>query len=314
MKSLRAAVRQDLERLTAGDLVLVACSGGADSMGLAIGLLDVAPEFAIRVGVIAIDHDLQPGSRARAEEVVASLKARGADPAEAITVQVGKEGGLEAAAREARYEALTAAADRHGAAAIYLGHTSSDQAETVLLGLARGSGARSLSGMADVNVRYRRPLLHLSRDQVREEVMEAGVTIWDDPHNADPRFTRVRARAVMNQLERELGPGIEEALVRSAALLRDDADALDEWAAEAMVKVITENKIDLNALMVYPRAIRTRVIKQFFRNQGLPSLTADHIRAVDALASDWRGQGPVALPGHMDAAREGGLLTLRPRA
>lgn len=314
MRLVRAAVRSDLEQLSPGDQVLVACSGGADSLALALALLEESKQFAIRVGVISIDHQLQDGSRQRAEEVVEMLRLRGAAPAEVMSVTVGNEGGLEAAARTARYQALDDAADQYGAVAIYLGHTASDQAESVLLGLARGSGARSLSGMARVNGRYRRPLLHLTRAQVRDEVAALGLPIWDDPHNEDPRFTRVRARHLMPQLESQLGPGIEAALVRSASLLRDDADALDQWADETFLKVATDQEVDLEQLMFYPRAIRTRVIKRFLSNAGLPAVSADHISAVEALASHWRGQGPVALPGDVDAARAGGVLTLRPRS
>lgn len=313
MKVIRAAVREDLKQLAPGDLVLVACSGGADSVALSLALLDVAAEFAIRVGAISIDHQLQPGSRERAEEVVSWLKELGAEPAEAISVKVGNQGGVEAAARTARYAALDDAADRHRAAAIYLGHTASDQAETVLLGLARGSGSRSLSGMAQVVGRYRRPLLHLTREEVRNEVNQSTFPIWDDPHNEDSRFARVRVRKIMPEIEVQLGPGVEAALVRSAALLRDDADALDHFADEAFVKVATGGEIDVAALMSHPRAMRTRVIKRFASENGLPPLTAEHIDAVEALASRWKGQGPVALPGHVDAFREGGALKFRPR-
>lgn len=314
MKSIRAAVRADLDQLAPGDLVLVACSGGADSMGLAVALLEESAAFAIRVGVISIDHGLQPGSQERAHALVERLKERGAQPAEAISVQVDDQGGLEAAARTARYQALDLAAQRHNASAIYLGHTSSDQAETVLLGLTRGSGARSLSGMARINGRYRRPLLHLTREQVRQEVAAEGIEFWDDPHNDDPRFSRVRTRQLLSDVEKDLGPGIESALVRSAALLRDDADALDGWAEEVLLKVASQHEVDLTQLMLYPRAIRTRVIKRFLANAGLPAVSFDHISSVEALASQWRGQGPVALPGDVDARRDGGVLRLERRS
>lgn len=311
---LRAAVRQDLELLTPGDLVLVACSGGADSVGLALTLLKESSDFAIRVGVISIDHQIQDGSNERAQQLVKALKEKGAAPAEVIAVSVGRDGGLEAAARTARYAALDEAAKRHGAAAIYLGHTASDQAESVLLGLVRGSGARSLSAMARVNGIYRRPLLGLTREEVRAEVENMGFAIWDDPHNDDMNFTRVRVRRLLMDAERELGPGLQEALVRSAAQLRDDADALDGMVDEIYSKITSDKKLDLNALMVFPRALRTRAIKRFLKECGALQTTSQHIDAVEALASMWKGQGPVALPGHLDAAREGTFLTVRPRS
>ncbi|MFE7122016.1 tRNA lysidine(34) synthetase TilS, partial [Streptomyces sp. NPDC057654] len=151
-------------------LVLVACSGGADSMALASALAFEAPKLGIRAGGVTVDHGLQYGSDLRAAEVVSRLTAIGLDPVESVTVTVGRDGGPEAAARDARYAALNAAAERHGAAAVLLGHTRDDQAETVLLGLARGSGTRSLSGMAVASGdgrRYRRPFLSLDRQTAR---------------------------------------------------------------------------------------------------------------------------------------------------
>ncbi|WP_030955205.1 tRNA lysidine(34) synthetase TilS, partial [Streptomyces sp. NRRL S-481] len=132
-------------------LVLVACSGGADSMALASALAFEAPKLGVRAGGVTIDHGLQPGSDVRAAEVVLRLRELGLDPVDSVAVSVGRAGGPEAAARDARYAALDTAAERHGAAAVLLGHTRDDQAETVLLGLARGSGIRSLSGMAAVS-------------------------------------------------------------------------------------------------------------------------------------------------------------------
>lgn len=311
--SVRGAVRDDLQNLSPGDRVIVAVSGGADSVVLALTLLEEAGEFAIKVGAISIDHQLQEGSRERAEKLISLLRERGADPAEVVAVNVGTEGGLEAAARDARYEALDKAAAQCGASAIYLGHTASDQAEGVLLGLLRGSGARSLSGMAKVNGIYRRPLLGLTREEVRKEATRFDFPIWDDPHNDEDRFSRVRIRKFLVELENRIGPGIESALVRTASLLRDDADALDLLTSQVYPTLIKGQSLDLKGLMEFPRAIRTRVIKTFLRDAGLPLMAAEHIDAVEALASQWRGQGAVALPGHVDAAREDGLLTLRSR-
>ncbi|NEC77799.1 tRNA lysidine(34) synthetase TilS, partial [Streptomyces sp. SID7958] len=136
-----------------------------------------------------------------------------------------------------RYAALDAAAERHGATAVLLGHTRDDQAETVLLGLARGSGIRSLSGMAAVSGadgRYRRPFLQLDRQTARRACMVQSLPVWDDPHNADPAFTRSRLRHEgLPALEKALGKGVVEALARTAQLSRDDADALDAWASRA---------------------------------------------------------------------------------
>lgn len=205
-------------------------------MALASALAFEAPKLGIRAGGITVDHGLQPGSDLRAEEVVLRMRELGLEPVESIAVTVGRSGGPEAAARDARYAALDDAAVRHGAIAVLLGHTRDDQAETVLLGLARGSGIRSLSGMAAVSGaggRYRRPFLGLDRQTARKACMVQSLPVWDDPHNADPAYTRSRLRQEgLPALEKALGKGVVEALARTAQLSRDDADALDAWAGQ----------------------------------------------------------------------------------
>ncbi|GAA2346421.1 tRNA lysidine(34) synthetase TilS [Streptomyces cuspidosporus] len=228
----------------AAPLVLVACSGGADSMALASALAFEAPKLGLRAGGVTVDHGLQAGSDVRAAEVAERLRLLGLEPVESVAVSVGREGGPEAAARDARYAALDAAAERHGAVAVLLGHTRDDQAETVLLGLARGSGIRSLSGMAQVSGaqgRYRRPFLRLDRQTVRRACLAQSLPVWDDPHNVDPAYTRSRVRhEALPVLEKALGKGVVEALARTAQLSRDDADALDAWAARAEAEVRTD--------------------------------------------------------------------------
>lgn len=191
-----------------GALVLVACSGGADSLALAAALAFVASRARLRAGLVTVDHQLQEGSAQRAEAVVKVARDMGLEPAEVLTVTVGAQGGPEAAAREARYAALAEAAERLKAETVLLGHTRDDQAETVLLGLARGSGLRSLSGMAARSRRYRRPLLDLPRATTVAACRAMGLTPWDDPHNEDPRYTRVRVRrTVLPVLEAGQGQG-----------------------------------------------------------------------------------------------------------
>ncbi|WP_369206593.1 tRNA lysidine(34) synthetase TilS [Streptomyces sp. PU-14G] len=219
-------------------LVLVACSGGADSMALASALAFEAPRLGVRAGGVTVDHGLQAGSAERAEDVAGRLTGLGLDPVESVAVRIGRTStGPEAAAREARYAALDEVAERYGAAAVLLGHTRDDQAETVLLGLARGSGTRSLSGMAAVSGpqgRYRRPFLGVDRQTTRKACMVQSLPVWDDPHNTDPAYTRSRVRhEALPALEKALGKGVIEALARTAQLSRDDADALDAWTDDA---------------------------------------------------------------------------------
>ncbi|MGP3968400.1 tRNA lysidine(34) synthetase TilS [Streptomyces sp. 6N223] len=314
-------------------LILVACSGGADSVALASALAFEAPRLGLRAGGVTIDHGLQPGSAARAREVAERLADLGLDPVEAVTVSVGRSGGPEAAARTARYAALDAAADRHGAAAVLLGHTRDDQAETVLLGLARGSGIRSLAGMAasfpgvtapaggrpdaagGAPHRYRRPFLGVDRQTTRKACLVQSLPVWDDPHNADPSYTRSRVRhEALPVLEKALGRGVVEALARTAWLSRDDADALDDWARHALRAASrADGGLDVAALHELPAAVRRRVLRLAAIDAGAPagSLFARHIEETDRLITAWRGQRPLNLPGRVEARRQGGRLVLQ---
>ncbi|QAY69194.1 tRNA lysidine(34) synthetase TilS [Xylanimonas protaetiae] len=256
--AVRLAVRGALAGSGPGDLVLVACSGGADSLALAAALAHESRRvgrsvrsrgFAVRAGAVVVDHGLQPGSDDVAASAAAQCRALGLDPVLVRRADVVRDGGdgIEAAARAARYAALDAAAAETGAAAVLLGHTLDDQAEQVLLGLARGSGARSLGGMPTARGVYRRPLLALRRAQTRAACQAQGLAWWDDPTNdltgdptadlsgAVPLRTRVR-HEVLPLLEDVLGPGTLEALARSAALLRTDADALDAAASALLAE------------------------------------------------------------------------------
>jgi tRNA(Ile)-lysidine synthase len=194
-------------------------------------------------------------------------------------------------------------ADR-GLAAVLLGHTLDDQAETVLLGLARGAGARALAGMAPARGPYRRPLLAVDRATTRRACDEAGLSAWEDPHNLDPAYARVRVRArVLPVLEEALGPGVAAALARTAAQLREDADALD---------ALTPLTDDVAALAALPAALRTRALKRWAEGACGAPVTSAHVDALRALVDDWHGQGSVALPGGVLVRRAGGRLASLP--
>ncbi|KJK55308.1 tRNA lysidine(34) synthetase TilS [Saccharothrix sp. ST-888] len=296
-------------------LVLVAVSGGADSMALAIATAFEAPKLGLRVGAVTVDHGLQQGSAERAQQVADRLRELGLDPVEVIPVHVGHQGGPENAARDARYAALDAAAERHRSIAVLLGHTQDDQAETVLLGLARGSGARSLAGMPAHKGRYRRPLLELDRAATRQACAAQSIPVWDDPHNSDPAYTRSRVRhEVLPVLEKHLGAGVVEALARTARLFRDDADALDQWAALAERDLRTgDGTLDVGKLSELPPAVRRRVLRRAALRAGSPGgdLFARHLETVDQLVTGWRGQGPLHLPGGVEVTRRCGTLVFR---
>jgi tRNA(Ile)-lysidine synthase len=313
---VRLAVRRGLSGagLAPGDLVLAACSGGADSLALAAALAFEAPRLGVRGGGVTVDHGLQAGSADQAQKVVKALTAMGLDPVDSVRVTVSASGypGPEAAARAARYQALDQAASTCGAAVILLGHTLDDQAETVLLGLARGSGARSLAGMPERNGRCLRPLLGVSRATTRAACAALNLDPWEDPQNADPSYTRVRVRhQLLTVMEKELGPGVTQALARTARQLRADADFLDSVArAEAERLASAGPGLPVDALAGLPDAIRSRVLRNAAIAAGCPAaaLTARHVAALDGLVTGWRGQRWTDLPGGIRGQRRYGKL------
>jgi tRNA(Ile)-lysidine synthase len=358
--------------------VLVALSGGADSLALAAATAFEAPRAGgdadlrtrggagLRAGAVIVDHGLQDGSADVAERAAAQARALGLDPVLVRRVEVGTDGGPEAAARDARYAALAAAASETGAIAVLLGHTLDDQAETVLLGLARGSGGASLSGMAPVmrarlrppavsaparagasdsagrisgagrstaagsssgagsssaaasdaaggaSVTYLRPLLGIRRAQTVQFCVDSGLEPWHDPQNADLAFARVRVReSVLPMLERELGPGIAEALARTAELSREDSEALDHFAEEQAEELADHAEAGLSlsvkGLAHNPAALRQRIIRLAVASEFGVSLSRAQTLEVARLVTDWHGQGELHLPG-IRVVRQGGLL------
>ena len=316
--------------------LVVGCSGGADS--LALTLAAAAVRGVDDVQAVVVDHRLQEGSAERAAATVALLAERGI-AGRVHAVDVTGPGGIEAAARRARRAALCAARP-HPDSPILLGHTLDDQAETVLLGLGRGSGARSLAGMRRWDPPFLRPLLTVRRATTRAAC--AGLAVWDDPHNADPRFTRVRLRhEVLPLLEDVLSGGVAEALARTADQLREDADAVDALATHLLaaalrptaqaVRPVEEGDIpptqsqrchpaaaaptpelDLAVLADVPPALRRRVLRAWLAAAGVTGLTATHLHAADALAARGPDRAGVAVPGGLELFRASGRLGIRP--
>ncbi|WP_018352301.1 tRNA lysidine(34) synthetase TilS [Longispora albida] len=298
-----AAVRVAVRRtLPASGPVLVACSGGADSLALAAALAFEGPRAGLRTGLVTVDHQLQEGSAERAS-LLAAWAENHFDFVRVETVTVNPGAGPEAAARTARYEALERVAAETGASAVLLGHTQDDQAETVLLALARGSGPRGISGMPASRGVYTRPLLDLPRATVRQACADEGLDSWEDPHNTDDRYARARVRELIGTL----GAKVVANLARTAALVAADCAELDRQAAEAYRPAET---LDTARLAALAAPIRTRVIRTWALASGaLPAdLTHQHILAVDALVTNWRGQGPIPLPGNVSVTRRNGRL------
>jgi tRNA(Ile)-lysidine synthase len=303
-------IRKSVKPWLTGELILFGCSGGTDSMALAAALLKEVSDT--KIIPVVVDHGLQDGSAQIAARTVNKLKEMGFAEVASARANVEITDGLEASARRARYQIFNQFIDAYQPKYFLLAHTLNDQAESVMLGLARGSGARSLSAMATVNNIFIRPLLKISREQTTAACVEAGVEIWEDPHNDDQRFARVRVRKnLLPQIERDLGPGVTQALARSADLLRDDADALDDFANQYFQQADPKD-LDVLELERLPKAIRTRVLRMAIYKAGAPSgmLSADHIAQAEALISDWHGQKEVALPGNVKLSRISGRITL----
>ncbi|CCQ14791.1 tRNA(Ile)-lysidine synthase [Rhodococcus sp. AW25M09] len=275
--------------------VVVALSGGADSLALTAATVAEAPN----VRALIVDHGLQVGSAEVAATAAARAVKLGVVDARVLRVQVSGSGGMEAAARKARYDALNLA---RGDASVLVAHTLDDQAETVLLGLGRGSGPRSIAGMAAFDAPWGRPLLGVRRGVTRAACVELGLEPFEDPHNTDTEFTRVRLRhEVLPLLEDVLGSGVAAALARTAKQLREDGRVLDAMAESVLDADAAE--IEVSAIETVEPAVRRRVLRRWLLGRGVTSLTDRQIRAVDALVGRWTGQGGVALPGGTPEAR-----------
>ena len=313
---VRRAVRSGLDGL-ADALVLVALSGGADSLALAAATAFEASRAGLRAGAVIVDHGLQDASAEVAALAAAQARELRLDPVRVVRVEVdaNSSAGPEAAARAARYEALRGAASDLNASAVLLAHTLDDQAETVLLGLARGSGAGSLQGMPAESGLYRRPLLGIRRAVTRVFCADSRLTPWDDPQNLDPSYARVRVRErVLPVLESELGPGVAEALARTAEQLREDNDAFQHMIDETIEDIVEHVEagigIAVSALEANPPALRGRIVRYVAQSEFGVALERVHVQAILRLVTDWHGQQPLDLPG-FSAAREGRLLVLR---
>lgn len=321
--AVRLAVRRALAHHPVTTPAFVACSGGADSLALAAALAFESARSHRPAGLVCVDHGMQDGSAEQAARVGVLGYELGLDPVHVLRVAVGQEGGPEAAARTARYAALRPFLE-HGL--VLLGHTADDQAETVLLGLGRGSGPRSIAGMRPEQQGYLRPLLALRRSETEAACQALGLPAWRDPHNDDPRFRRSRLRSeVLPLLEDVLAGGVTEALARTAEQLQADLDALDQLAEQALAAAgsdsgpgdsgpgdsgLSVGALSVGALSRHPDAILHRVLKRWAERAGAGSLTAAHVQELGRLVRDWHGQGPIDLPGGYRAVRASGTLCL----
>lgn len=318
MADLRRAVREWATSVgdATGNLYLVALSGGGDSAALAWAASQELPKLGVRIGAVIVDHQLQSDSSEVASRAADQASGWGLSPVMVKAVDVGTQGGPEEAARTARYRALTEALGETGASGILLAHTQDDQAETVLLGLTRGSGPGSLKGMAPRDGSFHRPLLGLPRATLRGALEDAGHSWWEDPHNTDHRFARVRVREeLMPALEKELGPGVSGALARTAEMFRQDSEALDELARSVVDATVREDgpghwSVAIEALESLSDAVLSRVLKYFAQNAGATALGHVHVGEMMRLVRDWSGQAEVSIAGAL-VSRAGPSLHAR---
>lgn len=312
-------------------LVLVACSGGPDSLALAAVTAFFARRGDIAAGAVVVDHGLQQDSASVAARTASVLTGLGLNPVEVVAVEVDNDGsGPEGAARQARYRALDEAAERHGASTVLLGHTLDDQAEGVLLGLARGSGTRSLAGIPVRRGRCLRPFLTLRRADTEAICAAEGLQPWHDPTNSDPAYLRSRVRTeVLPYLEEKLGPGIAESLHRSSEILSEDADFLEAEAARVYGELAAVEppagtvaaveppaggssatvepdcvKLPEHELRRLPPAVQHRVLALAAVALGAEQPSRERIMAAARLLQRHGSAGPVQLAGKVEVRRQ----------
>ena len=304
---VRRAVRESLAglNLEPESRVLVACSGGPDSMALAAATIFEAPKLGLRASAVVVDHGLQEASSEVAKTTSANLEQLGLDPVVIETINVRESGnGPEAAARSARYEGLERARKLVGAEVVLLGHNLEDQAETVLLGLTRGSGLRSIAGMQgfDEPKKLLRPLLEIKREVLFQSCADQDIKPWQDPHNKDPKFTRVRIRQLLDTLEAELGPGFAGALARTADLASESDEVLvvmaSDLAGQATVSSSsTEIRLSVEKLVEALPGLRRRVLFETAIAAGAGSVSRTQVLGIDELITNWHGQNKLVLSG-----------------
>ena len=315
-------------------LVLVACSGGRDSLALTALSSIVCASRGLRCGVVIVDHHIQPNSTQVAGEAAKRCIQAGINEKYVFikSVQVKDSGeGEESAARFARYEAIIEVAKIQNATVVLLAHTANDQAETVLIGLKDSAGLEAVAGMKAVtlrqNVRFARPLIELTRNQTTGICEDLGISWWDDPTNGDtsaqnlelcenyPLRSRIR-HTLMPYISRFLQADMVTILSRGADFAQDDLDYINSKVDEAYETILQANEksqeivLDAKKLAQYHPSIRRRVIARAL-TALLLRFGASHIKAIDELCVNWHGQKPISLPNHYEALRHARNIVIR---
>lgn len=295
---VRNSLRKALEGLPDGSPIGVGVSGGADSLALLLGLTTLYKGDKARlVHVVTVDHGLQPVTAQVSERVAALAESYGFHShVERIVVDMNRNS-LEDAARDARYEAFRKNIEEYNLGAFLIAHTKNDQAEQVLLGLLRGSGTKSVSGMPNSRDVFIRPLLtSVSRGETKKVCVENNVEFWSDPENDSDDYSRVVIRKLLHEISTKTGQDLIDPLVRTASIAKDDNDAL-EFYADNLYQSAQTADWSVDVLMTAPKAVRSRVLKKKILSLHVPSenVTWEILQRVESLLSDWRGQGEVTL-------------------
>ncbi len=295
----RRAVREcfQLPNLKGSKRVLLAVSGGPDSMALALAAGFELPKIGIELSAAIVNHNLQEASGEIAAQTAERLRGIGIHSVVLeIEVPPGSDG-PEAAAREARYCALERHRQEVDADFILLGHNLNDQAETVFLGLTRGSGLRSIAGMATVDEKLVRPFLALEKSLLATACSDSRIEYWEDPHNQDDVYTRVRIRKLMHTIESELGSGITQGLVRTAQIASEVDEYLSLEAQELISSATTAEGYSVLELGAAHPALRNKALRLVCDAHGARSVSSAQVKAIAELITNWHGQKPLSLSG-----------------
>jgi tRNA(Ile)-lysidine synthase len=299
---------QDYRMLEPGHTVLVAVSGGPDSMLLLHTLWQLRERLALQLLVAHLNHQMRPNALEDATFVETTARNLGlcciCETSDVPAYQRQQKLSPEEAARRVRYAFLRATATQRGADRIAVGHTADDQAETVLLHLLRGSGLRGLGGMLPVRGPIIRPLIRVPRHAILNYLRARRLPFREDPSNAERRYRRNRMRLdLLPALRQHYNPRLVQALCTTAQLLTDDEVALQAMAhqhflAACLAASPTSLQLHIDALTSLPLALQRRVLRQALSELmgGLQGVTSAHIAAILALLRPGAGNKRLRLP------------------
>ena len=310
----RNAIKRSLMHIDISDNIGVGCSGGADSSAILLGLSTIYKNSnAKKVHVVIVNHQLQEITDTVSLNTAKLAESYGFN-AHIVPVAINStEGGAESAAREARYEAFNCMIQQYDIRAFLIGHTKNDQAEQVFLGMLRGSGTRSLSGIPEIRGIFIRPFLNeLSRKDTQQVCVENEVDYWCDPHNDSLMYKRVAVRKLIQETEKSAEQNIVDSLVRTAQISAEDAEALDFYANSAIQQLDKTGWL-VKDLQQFPQAVRKRAyrIKLASLNAKSDSLSFKIVAQIDNLITDWTGQGAVSVSNRITAQRENSKIVFK---